>query len=153
MYTEQNAPPFSPHPHTPQPPMNLLWPILYKFSPWVTRHFPGWFKWGFKEYWKVRFSQMTKVCWDSQTLFDCWTDLVAHLLLLKSSMPKQIHQRVVYLFDTLQQIILIRFILFSDFTFYDTLGQCNETRGAEKDVYYTLPFKNSDRYFFFISTL
>ena len=68
MHTEQNAPPFSPLPHTPPPPMNLLGPILYKFSPWVTWHFPGWFKWGFKEYWKVRFSQMTKVCWDSQTL-------------------------------------------------------------------------------------
>ena len=30
-----------PLPHTPPPPMNLLGPILYKVSPWVTRHFPG----------------------------------------------------------------------------------------------------------------
>ena len=29
MHTEQNAPPFSPLPHTPPPPMNLLGPIFY----------------------------------------------------------------------------------------------------------------------------
>ena len=66
-YQTNHTPSLTPPTHPP-PPMNLMGPILYKFSPWVTRQFPGWFKWGFKEYWKVRFSQMTKVCWDSQTL-------------------------------------------------------------------------------------
>ena len=65
-YQTKRTPP-SPLPHTSPPPMNLLEHILFKLSPWVTRHFPGWFKWGFKEYWKVRYSQMTIVCWDSQT--------------------------------------------------------------------------------------
>ena len=41
MHTEQNTHPPSPLPHTPPSPINLLGPILYKFSTWVTRHFPG----------------------------------------------------------------------------------------------------------------
>ena len=81
MHIEQNAPFLQlfhhkhslPHSsHTPPPPMNILGPILYNSPPWVTQCFPWWFKWGFKEFWKVRFSQMTKVCWDSQTLSLWW---------------------------------------------------------------------------------
>ena len=71
MHTEQNAPFLQlfihkqplPHPlpQTPPPSMNLFGPIFYKFPPpWVTWCFTGWFKWGFKEYWKVRWSHLTK---------------------------------------------------------------------------------------------
>ena len=60
----QTPPPSPPLPHN----YEFIGAYFIQISPWMTRHYPGWFKWGFKEYWNVRFSQMTKVCWDSQTL-------------------------------------------------------------------------------------
>ena len=63
----QKPSPSPPHTH-PTTTHEFIGAYFIQIPPWVTQHFPGWFKWGFKEYWKVMFSQMTKVCWDSQTL-------------------------------------------------------------------------------------
>ena len=75
--TKSNLPPTIP----PQTPPHLNPPSTHPTTPheffgayfiqipsWVTQCFPGWAKWGFKEYWNVSFSHVTKVCWDSQTL-------------------------------------------------------------------------------------
>ena len=88
MHTKQNAPTNT------SPPMNLLGPILYKFPPpWVTQRFPGWFKWDFKEYWKIRFSQMAKVYvpvvmdyWKG--LFRTYTTTIVLKTLLESEAPQ-----------------------------------------------------------------
>ena len=52
------TPPPSPHHHP-----WIYWRLFYTNSPPLG--WPGISQWGLKEYWKVRFNQMTKVYWDS----------------------------------------------------------------------------------------